>query len=698
MDRPVQVGSLTVTPRLFGALQTQPAAGQLFSDADERPGGAETVILTYDSWTRRFEADPAIIGETIDVDGAPRTVLGVTAEGFRFPPGDDEVELYFPMRMSDQVLLDRNHRMFDAVARLGEGATLGAARAELDAMATQLEREFPDSNEGWSLTAVPLRQELVGNLSATLWVLSGAVLLVLITACANIANLLVARATVTAREFAVRAALGARPRDLARRSLVESLLLGAIGGGLGLLLASWGTAILRSVIPDSIPRGDAISLDPVVLLFAMAMSLGATLLFGALPAARAVSPDLIELLKPAGAFGATGGGRRLREAMVVLEVAVAIVLLVAAGLMVRSFARLSDVDPGFRQQGAVAVAVQLPGSRYGRSEFRPFFERLVTRTASLPGVRAAGAVSDLPMSSVNLDFDLEFSILGVDSTDPTMRPNADFRLVVPGYFEAMDMRILAGRDFDTTDAVADRTVAIINETLATRYFRDLDPIGQIARVPMLGDVEVVGIVNDIRHSGLQSRYESEMFVPFGSIATGQMHVVAWADRDPSSVARDIGAVLAEMDAELAPAQIVAIEDLLWESVAQPRFNTALLSGLALSAALLAIVGTYGIVAYSVTRRTGEIGIRMALGASSEATVWLIVRQAMGVILAGAVLGLAVALGSARLLAELLFEVGATDPTTYALVLIAALGLGATAAWIPARRATRIDPVAALRDS
>ena len=694
-DRPARVGSMTVTPQLFPVLDAKPSLGRFFGNEAEK--GPRQVVITHASWLRRFGGDPSIVGADIQLDGQPRTVVGVTGPGFTFPPGNTEVEMYFPMFLSDDVLPSRDHRMFDSIARLAGGFALEAARAELAAIAAQLAREFPDTNQGWGLDARPLRQEVLGDLSTTLWVLSGAVFLVLLIACANIANVQVARSIAANREFAVRAALGARAKDLCKRSLSESLILGLLGGACSLPLAFWGVALLRKVMPAGIPRADAIGLDAAVLLFAAALSIGCAVLFGSLAALRSMRPDLVDLLKPAGASGTRStGGRRLREAMVVVEVALAIVLLVGAGLMVRSFSRLSEVDPGFRQEGLVSVAVQLPRSRYSRSDWRPFFERLVGRVKQMPGIKAAGAVSDLPMSNVGLAFEMEFTVLGLEALSPTARPNADFRLTLPGYFEAMDMEIVQGRAFDRLDTSSDRFVAIVNQTLVERYFRDVDPIGRTVVVKNLAEVTVVGVVADIRHQGLESKYESEIFLPFGRVATNQMQVVVHSDLGTAAIASAVGNVLAEMAPEIAPTQVVAMSDLLWESVAQPRFNTALLSTLALCAAILAVMGTYGIVAYGVSQRRREIGVRMALGADSRATAAMIVRQALGIVLAGAALGILGALGATRFLSQLLFDVQPTDPLTYGVVLVAALLVGGLSAWMPARRATRIDPIAALR--
>ena len=697
LDQPAQVGSLTVTARVFSVLEATPALGRFYTDEDEDPGSGKKVVITHASWTRRFGSDPDIIGSTIELDSMPYTVVAVTAPGFQFPPGDDDMELYFPMGLSDNILLERDHRMFDAIARLDDGVTLESARAEISAMASRLAGEFPDTNEGWGMTAAPLRTELLGDLRPMLLVLSGAVFLVLLTACANIANVLVARSTSASREFAVRAALGARPRDLCMRSLAESVILGVVGGGGGVLLAFWGAAFLRSVLPSEIPRIGAIGVDGLVLAAAAVLSVGATVLFGSLPALRSMAPDLHELLKPAGASGtANSGGQRLRELMVVVEVALAIVLLVGAGLMVRSFARLGRVDPGFRQDGVVAVAVGVPTSRYARSDFRPFFEEFVERVGRLPGIKAAGAVSDLPMSNVGLDLEMEFTVLGLDAALPTARPNAEIRLVIPGYFDVMGMEVVNGRALEPADTSSEVLVGLVNETVVERYFPELNPVGRSLNVLGIGTVEIVGVAANIRNGGLQSKHESEIFLPYGRIATQQMQVVALSDMDTGAVAIAMADVLDDIDPQLRPAEVAAISDLLWESAAQPRFNTALLSGLAICAAVLAVVGTYGIVSYSVAQRTSEIGVRMALGANAAATVSMIVTQALRIVLAGAALGVVGAIGATQFLTQLLFEVEPTDLITYGVVLAAAVLVGIMAAWLPARRATRVDPVSALR--
>jgi predicted permease len=521
----------------------------------------------------------------------------------------------------------------------------------------------------------------------------------LIVACANIANLLVARSTSQSREFAVRAALGASRGDLLRRSLAESMILGLIGWGSGVVLAYWCVSLLRSFMPRDIPRADSITVNAGGLLFAIILSLAATVLFGSFPALRSMVPNLLQVLKPAGSSGSVGGsGRRLREVMVVTEVALAVVLLVVAGLVLRSFERLSGVDPGFRQDDVVSVAVPLPGTRYARAEWRGFFERFTERMAEVPGVVRVGGVSDLPMSSVGLGFEQEFTVPGLDALSPASRPNADLRLTLPGYFEAMAMEIVAGRSFDRLDMAGERRIAVVNETLVRRYFKDLDPVGRTLDIEFLGEIDIVGVVADIRHGGLLAKHESEVYLPYGMpIATSEMHIVVQSDLSQAVIAAAATDILRDMDPELAATEVVAVADLLWQSVARPRFNTALLSGLALCAALLAMVGVYGIVAFTVARRRNEIGIRMALGADSRATAAMVVRQALIVVAIGAGFGVLLALGASRFLGRLLFEIEPTDPVTYGVIVAAALLVGLLAALAPARRATRIDPVSALRD-
>jgi len=700
VDRPERLDTVRVSPVVFQTLGVDAHLGRTFTPAEEALGNEKLIVLSYASWERRFGADPEIIETSISLDSEPYTIIGVMPEGFEFPAGDSQVEIWLPLTLGEQAQMDRPHRMYNAVGRLADGVSLDQAQSELDTIAAQLSTEFPGSNEGWGVRLVPAKEQLVGDLSATLWVLFGAVTLVLLIGCVNVANVLVARSTQAAKDYVIRAALGAGRASLIRRSLAESLLLAALGGAGGLLLAAWGVGVLRTVIPDSVPRGNEVGIDLTVLAFSVLLTLAAGLLFGALPAMRVMRNDLIEVLKSGGGGHGSSTGRRARfltDALIVVEVALALVLLTGAGLMVRSYAELSRVDPGYRKEGVVSLMLALPPSRYqGSEQRRQFFIDLAERVKQIPGVEEAGGVTRLPMSSLGTDFEMPFTVQGLESASPTERPRADYRGVVPNYIPAMGIPLIRGRLFDDFDGQEGREVTVVNQSLVDRYFPNQDPLGKVLDMPMAGSLEVVGIVGDIRHGGLQAEVRPELYVPYRQMALGDMHIVVYSQMDPTRVASLVSEQIVALDPELAATEVVAIADLLAESIAQPRFNMALLVGLAVCAAALAAVGIYGVISYSVVQRTGEIGVRMALGASAPDTVRMIVREALWVVGIGVALGLAGALGAARFIEGMLYGIEATDPMTYAGVGMLVIALGAIAAAIPARRATGVDPVIALR--
>ncbi len=700
VDRPERLESVLVSPLLFQTLEVDAHLGRTFRPSEETPGNERLAVLSHAFWQRRLGADPGIIESTISLDSEPYTVVGVMPEGFEFPAGEPEVELWLPLTLSEQAQLDRAHRMYNAVGRLADDTTLEVARSELDAIAAQMAAEFPETNDGWQVELVPAKRQLVGEISSTLWVLFGAVTLVLLIGCVNVANVLVARSSEVAKDYVIRAALGAGRRDLLRRSLAESLVLAALGGAAGLLIAIWGVGVLRSVIPGSVPRGDKVGIDLIVLGFTVLLTIAAGTFFGILPALRVMRQDLVEVLKEGGGGRGSAGGRRSRwltDAMIVVEVALALVLLVAAGLMVRSFSELSRVDPGFRKDGVASLMISLPPSRYeGFEQNRQFFTELIDRVRATPGIRAAGAVTRLPMSSLGTAFEMPFTVQGLDIESPTERPRADFRGVIPAYLQAMGIPLIRGRLFDDFDGQEGREVALINQSLARRFFANQDPLGRIIDMPMAGSAEIIGIVGDPRHDGLQSDVRPELYVPFRQLSLPDMHVVVYADMDTASATDLVEEELVAMDPELAPTEITSIAELLSESIAQPRFNMALLVGLAVCAAALAAVGIYGVVSYSVVQRTSEIGVRMALGANAANTVAMIVMEAVWVVGIGVALGIAGAFGAARFVEGLLYGIGPTDPATYVVVGGLVIALGAVAAAIPARRATAVDPVLALR--
>lgn len=694
-----RITSVDVSPALLRLLSVRPVVGQIFTDADERPGQERQVVLSYAAWQRRFGGDPSVIGRTMQLDEATHTIVGVMPRDFRLPASDPDVEMWSPLTLNLGALASRPHRMYQAVGRLAPGVSLEQARQDMAAVAAGIERENPDAQTGWGVALVPAHEQVVGDIGETLWLLFGAVLLVLVIACANIANILLARSAGASRDFAVRAAFGAGRWVLLRRSVVESALLTLTGGVVGLVLAWWSMRGLRALIPANVPRVEGIGLDLQVLAFTAAVTAAAGLLFGLVPALRAMRPDVMDVLQESGR-GSTPSraARRLSNVMVVAEVALALVLLVSAGLLTRSFIRLTSVDPGYRTSGIVATHVVLPRARYQPpAAKRQFIADLVERVGRMPGVTRASAVSVLPMSAVGVEFDLPFTIDGLEATNPSERPRAAYRAVMPGYFQTMGIQLKRGRVFDGFDGREDGAkVAIVNESVVRRYFGDVDPIGRLVRMPMAGDLHIVGVVADIRHDGLEASAQSEVFVPYFQFPLSEMQIVMSTDLDAGAAARGVKAEMAALDPRLPIAKVSAIEDLVSSSIAQRRFNMTLLVSLAFCAALLAAVGVYGVVTYSVSRRTGEIGVRMALGADAERTFRLIVLGAVKIVLVGVVIGLAGAVAAGRSLQNLLFGVPPFDVLTFAIAGLGILLIGATAAAVPALRASRIDPVSALR--
>ena len=696
---PERIASVEASPALFRVLGVPPVVGRVFTDEEELPGHERLAILSYGSWQRRFGGSPNVAGQTLQLDGQTFEVVGVMPRGFQFPPGDRDVEVWSPLTLDAQTLLTRPHRMYRTIGRLAPGATMAQAQSEMDAIAQNLARQYPDTNAGWGVRLVPAHEQVVGGIGRTLWVLLGAVLLVLLIACANVSNLMLARSARAARDFSIRAALGASRLALVRQSLVESGLLAASGAVVGLGLAWAGARVLRRLIPATVPRADQIGLDLPVLAFTAAIAVAAGLLVGLVPAWRAMRPNLTDVLQESGR-GATASrrARRLADVMVASEVALALMLLVGAGLLIRSFVNLTSVNPGFRTSRVVSMQIVLPETRYGSgASKRQFYSDLIERVSAQPGTMHAGAVSALPLSPLGTQFDVPFAIEGVADQSASDRPRAAYRAVLAGYFETMAIPLVKGRTFDRFDGRDNKPrVAIINETAAKRYFSVVDPLNQVVKIPMAGDLTIVGVVGDVKHDGLQLAAKAEVYVPYYQLALGEMQLVVESDAGTEAVVSGVKRVLSGLDPALPIAKVSRVEDLLSTSVAQPRFNMALLIGLAFGAALLAAVGVYGVVSYSVARRTSEIGLRMALGAGARETFRLVVMGALRVTMAGVVLGVMGAAMLGKATDSLLFGVPPLDVATIAVASLALVAVGALSASLPAARAARIDPVKALR--
>jgi len=696
-DGAARIRSVTVSPALFPVLGASAMLGRVFSADEERPGNERLVILSHGTWLRRFGGHSGIVGTSIVLDSEAYTVVGVMPEGFEFPAGDD-VEMWSPLTLSLDDLPSRPHRLYNTIGRLSDGTTLELAGLEMADIAERIAVENPESNRGWGVALMSAHEYVVGSLSSTLWFLFGAVGLVLLIGCVNVTSLLLARSTKSTRDLAIRAAFGARAFALVRRTLAESVVLATTSGVAGLLLAWWGTGLMRGVIPDTVPRADEIGLDGTVLVFTAGILIATGIISSVVPTFKALRPDVRGILQEGGLGSVSGKkGRWLTSSLVVIEVALAAMILIGAGLMIRSYVRLTSVNPGFRTRDVVAVAVAVPETRYGFDEYAPFFETLLSAVQSAPAYQNLGAVSTLPMSPVGNDFELTFTVKGLAATSPSERPRAGYRAASRGYFRAMGIQLLKGRDFNVLDSREGVDVVIINETLRQRFFPDIEPIGQfLLGMPMLGDLEIVGVVGDVLHSGLGSQPLPEVFVPYAQLPLSEMHIVIHTENSVADVANHVRAKVAEIDPQVPVSAVASVEDLVSNSIAQPRFNMALLAGLALSAVLLAAVGIYGMVSYSVAGRTAEIGLRLSMGGNSPAIARMVLGEVSRLVALGLVLGMLGGLALGRLFQTLLYGVESTDPATHVSVAAGLMAVGLLAAAAPAIRAMRIHPVTALR--
>ncbi len=696
---PERIGSVQISPDLFRILQVDPILGRAFLPEDETPGSERNIILSHASWSRRFGSDPTVIDRVIMLDGEPHTIVGVMPEGFQFPPDDLDVEMWSPITLGPAIAMGRPHRMYNTIGRLAANATIDQAQAEMDGIALTVAEENPDSNMGWGVTLVPALEQIVGSIRTTFWVLFGAVLFVLLIGCANIANILLAKSIRSSRDLAVRAAFGAGGFALVRRTFAEIAILVGAGGVVGLLITYWGIGMLRRHIPPTVPRVTELGIDGTVLLFTAGTVIIAGLLVGLVPGIRARKPNLVGVLQEGGRGGFAGRRTRLLTGgLVVCEVALAVVLLVGAVLMTRSYARLSSVDPGFRTEHVVSVAITLPPTRYqfGNDNMRQFFTQLVDAVKRLPGVESAGAVTRLPMSAIGLEFEAPITVEGWEAVAPTDQPRGDYRGVIVGYFETMGIPVIRGRRLNEFDGRDGRNVAIVNQRLAERFFSDSDPIGKTISIPMFQPMEIVGMVADVRHDGLQSDARPEVYIPYSQLPVNEMHIVMYTHEEPGDIASLVQGEVLKLDPDLPITEVAEISDLLANSIAQPRFTMVLLIGLAFCAFILAVIGTYGVISYSVSQRTREIGLRMALGADAGRTMRLIVVQTLRLVVIGMVPGILGGLALSRFMGSLLHNIAPTDVPTYVVVCVLILAAGLSAAAVPARRASKVDPADALR--
>jgi putative ABC transport system permease protein len=694
---PEQIRGMKVTDGFFAMLGAQPQLGRDFLPEEDQPGRDKVVILSNGLWQRRFGADPKILDQTITLSGQSYTVIGVMPATFRF--GGPDLGLWTPMAFTPQQAQSHGGHWLSAIGRLKPGATANQARAEMVAIAGRLAAQYPDANTGWSVKLMPLLDYIVRDIKPSLIVLLCAVAFVLLIACANVANLLLARAAGRQKEIAIRTALGAGRARIIRQLLTESALLAILGGAAGLTLAKWGMDLLLKLAPEDLPRMSDVSLDGRALAFTAAVTLLTGLIFGLVPALQSSRPNLNETMSETGR-GSTEGRRRqlVRGALVVLEIASALVLLIGSGLLIKSFWRLQRVDPGFNPDNTLTLSVSLPRSKYPEeSQQVAFFQQLLEKVRALPGVQAAGATNPLPMAG---DTVLAFLVQGRPPLPPGAGQSTNFYAVSADYFKAMGIRLLKGRLINERDIKEAPHVAMINETMAKKIFPDEEPIGK--RITFDGGepnsdwYEIVGVVSDVKQYGLDQATPMQTYEPYTQQTYPVMTLVARASGDPTNLTAAIRNAVLELDKEQPVANVRTLDRILSTSTAQQRFSALLLGVFAAVAMSLAAVGIYGVLSYAVTQRTHEIGIRMALGAARGDVLRMVVGAGMRLALLGMAAGLAVAFGLTRLMSALLFGVSPTDPMIFGLIPLLIVTVALLACWIPARRATKVDPMIALR--
>jgi putative ABC transport system permease protein len=685
-----------VNASLFPMLGVNAARGRVFTDAEDKPGMATVAVISDRLWRRRFNADPRIVNRSIRLGGSPATVVGVMPPGFSIL--DKTVDVWMPVAFSAASRTPRG-RWLLVVARLKDGVSFTQAQSDMTRVAGQLTQQFPAFDTGWTARVVPLTEQVTGDVRPALFVMLVAVGFVLLIACANVANLLLARATTRQRELAVRAALGADRRRIIAQLLSESLLLAAAGSAAGVALAWWGVALLRNVIAAKlpVPRLEDVALNGWVLLFASILAGASALLFGIVPALSASGASLTEGLKEGGRTGTGARGGRARQAFVVIEVALALVLLVGAGLLARSFWALMRVDAGFDASRTVTMKVTLPSANYpDRPQMIAFFDRLFERIDAVPGVRSSGGVSFLPLNGLGAA--TAFTIEGRPAPPAGDEPVSEVKVVTHDYFTAMGIPLLRGRLFDGRDTAPNTRRIVVSASLVKKYFGDADPIGQ--RIVLSwndqGPDEIVGVVGDVRSTSLEDEPRPASYLPPARFAYPFMTVTVKAAADGTALVPSLVRAVHDLDPDVPVADIRTMNEVLSESTAQRRVTMLLIVTFATLAMLLAAVGIYGVISYSVTQRTQEIGIRMALGAERAAVVRMVLGQAMALAVLGIAAGGAGAWILTRLMQKLLFGVDASDRLTFATVAALLASVAVCAAAVPALKATRVDPAAALR--
>ena len=700
---PFLVNAAAVTPELFPLLNAQPLSGRTLLPEDGRPGAAAVAVLSESLWRSRFGSHPDIVGQSIALDMRSFTVVGILPAGFRYPDGAPRQEVWISVLQDPlfgPLTARPGVRLLGVIARLKPGVSLQQARAAMDTLDARLAGEFPAQDAGFAIRLAPYRDAVVSNVRSALWILLGAVVLVLLMGCANIANLLLSRATARAPEIAMRAALGASRARLVRQMLAESVLLGLLGGAAGVLLAAGAVRGFQPLLPPDVVRTSPIHVGGPVLLFALLLSLAAALVFGFAPAFFATASNLHTNLKEGGARSGRRRSHHVRNFLAVAQVSLAMVLLVAGGLLIRSFALVTAANPGFDPRNIIEAEISLPQFAYAKpQQWAEFADELLDRLQAQPGLQDSALAAPLPMDRQG-QAAFEFAIVGSPPIPPSQAAVADYTTVSPGYFRVMGIPLRRGRLFSRHDGPSNPNVAIVSETLALRYFPNQDPIGRQMRFgfPPNGNVprEIVGVVGDVRDVALAQKPGPMMYVPFAQAPLYGGEVVVRSSSGISTVAAAVRQAVHSIDKNLPVTDVASFPEMLGRSVSRERFRTFLLGSFSAIALLLAAVGIFGVISYSASQRSREIGIRVAVGARRRDILRLLLGQGAGLALLGLGIGMGFASLLTRLMAGLLYSISATDPLTFGGVALILFAVAIAAAYIPARRATRIDPIVALR--
>ena len=694
---PERVPRAGVTSGFFSVLGVQPVLGRTFVPEDDKPETITVAIISHGLWKRRFGSDPAIVGKQVQISSRPITVIGVMPPGFEYPE-QTQIWVTSAVNLSDE---PRDNRAWSAIARLNTGIDLKQAQTRVSAINAQLAKQSHETNKGWDVTLWTLHERLVREVKPSLLALLGAVGFVLLIACANVANLLLARSAVRQKEIAIRAAMGASRTRVLRQMLTESILLSAIGGMAGLLVSIWLTDVLRSIVPEGAPRLDQVGIDYRVLTFALGVSALTGILFGIVPALQASKLDVTSALKEGGRSAEGHRRTSARSLLLIGEVALSLMLLVGAGLLIKSFLRLQEVRPGFNPRNALMAMVALPGAKYKDQQFAEFFRQLKERLEAAPGVQAVGGSINLPLAASGYSIGRGF----IPEGRPLIRDesfDAGYSTITGDYFRALQIPLLAGRTFELRDNAEGPKVVIINESAAKRHYRSpADAIGK--RLNMWRDDkfprEIVGVVGDTKASSLTGESGAQIYVPHAQDPQWNfMAMVIRTAGDPAAFATTLRREVQALDKDQPVYNVRTMDDVVTNSLGTRRVSMQLFAVFACAALVLAALGIYGVMAYSVTQRTQEIGLRMALGAQKSDVLGLVIRQGMILSVIGVIVGLAGALALTRVIGNLLFGVTATDPATFVAIPLLLLFVALLACYLPARRAARLDPVRALAQS